>query len=57
MSRTNWFYVVGSLWVVIIFATVVWLAYSSCERQGGTLVRGLFWFECVDKQKLQEIKK
>jgi len=48
-------WILGLLWVAIIFASALWLASSSCKRQGGTLVRGAYWFECVDKQKLQEV--
>lgn len=57
MSRTNWLYAAGLLWVVIIFATSVWLTHHECQKLGGTLVRGVFWFECVDIQKQQEIEE
>lgn len=35
--------VVGALAILFLFY-LIWVEYRSCD---GTLVRGLFWFECI----------
>ena len=35
---------IGVVMFVVIFAFIITAEYMSCD---GTLVRGLFWFECV----------
>ena len=40
---------------LIYFAIAVYGAYRNCEDENGTLVRGLFWFECVSPATPEEV--
>jgi hypothetical protein len=35
-----------ALGVVVVLALVL-REYRACDRQGGTLVRGVIWYECI----------
>lgn len=40
--------VIAAAWILIVTATLVALQVSGCWRAGGTVVRGLVGFACVD---------
>ncbi len=50
MIKKHWFNIV-SVFALIYFGIAIYGVYESCDRDNGTLVRGLFWLECVNKEK------
>jgi hypothetical protein len=44
--------IIGTVFLVLLVVIVLYgmlLSYRDCTDQGGTLVKGPYWFECVDK--------
>lgn len=53
MSKNKVIEIIGAIFVIALIAIVLYgllLSYQSCTQEGGTLVKGPFWFECVDKE-------
>ncbi len=48
MSRKECFKVFAAVVILIVFAVATHNSYSSCDKKGGDLVRGMIWFECVN---------
>jgi uncharacterized membrane protein YiaA len=45
-------FVIALIIIAIIYGVGLWIAGLRCSDAGGVLVRGTFWYECV-----QEIEK
>lgn len=53
MNKNKVIEIVGAIFVIALMSIVLYgllLSYQSCAQEGGTLVKGPFWFECVDKE-------
>lgn len=47
----RWIGIAFAVVVVVGFALGLGFTYRNCERDQGTLVKGVFWFACVEKGK------
>ena len=56
MNKNKVIEIIGAIFVIALTAIVLYgllLSYQSCSDEGGTLVRGPYWYECVDKEGAQ----
>jgi hypothetical protein len=45
----DWFGTFALIAAVTFVLGAIAVSYSGCRTAGGTLVQGLFWFECVQQ--------
>ncbi|MBI4695514.1 MAG: hypothetical protein HY749_15970 [Gammaproteobacteria bacterium] len=36
--------------IVVIFVSLIGVSWRNCHEHGGAFVRGVIWFECIEKQ-------
>lgn len=50
MNKYRLFLTISAVVVMALYSAALCRDFKSCSDSGGTMVRGLFWFKCVDKK-------
>lgn len=50
-TRGTFLLAIATTVILVAFAACVADAGAECDQHGGVLVRGAFWFECVEPRK------
>ena len=53
MSKLDWFICAVLIAIVLVVLCLTAKANIACREQGGVLVKGLGWYECVDREALK----